>query len=150
MIKPPDDASTLGAHQMSAEIVERMHELPDLDDWDLLTEIVVLLSECHPLGRVPKSARMRRVLRAAKVMLEAKIGLPPAANPMIRDALALGRDATGLCTVVAAVEDMLARQSDIMEMRIPIGAKLLNVELHITTWVSATPLKDDQSRKGST
>lgn len=54
-------------------------DLPDLPDRDLLAEIMTLRAQCIPFGKVPSSARMRRVLRQVQVMLETKLGWPPAA-----------------------------------------------------------------------
>lgn len=48
-------------------------DLPDLPDRDLLAEIMTLRAQCIPFGKVPSSARMRRVLRQVQAMLEKKL-----------------------------------------------------------------------------
>ena len=54
------------------------------------------------------------------------------ANAEIADAMRRGEDATGLCTVRAAVDLMLEKKSDRMELFFFTGGKRVNVEIHIT------------------
>lgn len=45
-------------------------DLPDMSDQDLLTEMRIVMIGCEPCGRVPSSARMRRILRTAIKLME--------------------------------------------------------------------------------
>lgn len=57
-----------------AEIKAKYAEdLPDLSDQDLLVEMYIVMNGCEPCGRVPSSARMRRILRTAIELMEQKI-----------------------------------------------------------------------------
>lgn len=48
-------------------------DLPDLSNQDLLTEMYIVMNGCEPCGRVPSSARMRRILRTAIKLMEERI-----------------------------------------------------------------------------